>query len=118
MTTTTTMKLFGLALIVISSANHGVTAAFVARPVVTTAASRGTTGVGDRSRGVVRTSNNARGNGAAAAASTTTTLSAAAEGSMVNPVTGEQLEMMMQEWEQPLVVDAYATVSNCILCRT
>ena len=31
--------------------------------------------------------------------------------SVVNQVTGEELEMMMQEWEQPLVVDAYATVS-------
>ena len=24
-------------------------------------------------------------------------------------VTGEELEMMLQEWDQPLVVDAYAT---------
>ena len=24
-------------------------------------------------------------------------------------VTGEELEMMLQEWEEPLVVDAYAT---------
>lgn len=43
-------------------------------------------------------------------------LRAAEEGSsstsVVNQVTGEELEMMMQEWEQPLVVDAYATVSN------
>jgi hypothetical protein len=29
----------------------------------------------------------------------------------VEMVSGERLEVMMQEWEQPLVVDAYATVS-------
>lgn len=44
--------------------------------------------------------------------SSSTSLHAAAEGSVVNQVTGEQLEMLMQEWEQPLVVDAYATVSK------
>jgi hypothetical protein len=33
-----------------------------------------------------------------------------AEGSMATQVTGEQLELLMQEWDQPLVVDAYATV--------
>ena len=46
-------------------------------------------------------------------------LRAAEEGSsktsVVNQVTGEELEMMMQEWEQPLVIDAYATVSNVLL---
>jgi hypothetical protein len=29
----------------------------------------------------------------------------------VKSVTGEELEVMMQEWDQPLVLDAYATVS-------
>ena len=37
--------------------------------------------------------------------------------SVVNQVTGEELEMMMQDWEQPLVVDAYATVSSSCICR-
>jgi hypothetical protein len=34
---------------------------------------------------------------------------------IVEMVSGERLEVMMQEWEQPLVIDAYATVSfmNC-----
>jgi hypothetical protein len=37
-----------------------------------------------------------------------------AEGNLVNQVTGEELEVMMQEWEQPLIVDAYATVSTVL----
>jgi hypothetical protein len=36
-------------------------------------------------------------------------------------VTGEELEQMLQEWDTPLVIDAYATwwednVSSLILC--
>ena len=54
--------------------------------------------------------------GRTSAASAPSVLRAAEEGSsstsVVNQVTGEELEMMMQEWEQPLVVDAYATVST------
>ena len=35
-------------------------------------------------------------------------------------VTGADLEMMLQEWDTPLVVDAYATwcVSDCSACGT
>jgi hypothetical protein len=36
----------------------------------------------------------------------------AEKNSMATQVTGEQLELLMQEWDQPLVVDAYATVGN------
>jgi hypothetical protein len=54
--------------------------------------------------------------GRTSATSAPSVLRAAEEGSsstsVVNQVTGEELEMMMQEWEQPLVVDAYATVST------
>jgi hypothetical protein len=33
----------------------------------------------------------------------------AEEGAAAAMVTGEELEMMLTEWDQPLVVDAYAT---------
>jgi len=32
-----------------------------------------------------------------------------AEGKLAKQVTGEELEKMLQEWDTPLVIDAYAT---------
>lgn len=44
--------------------------------------------------------------------STSTSSLQAGDDKLAEMVTGEQLEIMMTEWEQPLVVDAYATVSK------
>lgn len=43
---------------------------------------------------------------------TSTRLYAEETKNLVTPVTGEMLEVMMQDWEQPIVIDAYATVSK------
>ena len=36
-------------------------------------------------------------------------LSASTEDKVAKEVTGEDLELMLQEWDEPLIIDAYAT---------
>ncbi len=42
-----------------------------------------------------------------------------AEGKFARDVTGAELEVMLTEWDQPLVLDAYATwCGPCLMVRT